>query len=259
MINFTFAFVLVSLATVVAMVAFIELGRWMAARRRAKAGDSPEDRAGAIEGAVFALFGLLLAFSFSGAAARFEHRRELILAEANAIGTAYLRLDLLPEDAQPGLRVLFRQYLESRIATYRKLPDVEAARAEFERSLTLQRAIWDQAVPAARSTGNPGVLTLVVSSLNETFDISTKRLAAFRTHQPIILSAMLLVLTLASSLVAGRSMGMSSRRNWFHSAVFVSVIGATLYVIFDLEYPRFGLIRVDEADRLLLELLEGIR
>src|SRR6185436_2599128 len=103
---------------------------------------------GVVDGAVFGLLGLLIAFTFSGAAARFDERRQLIIEEANDIGTAYLRIDLLPESAQSRLRELFRQYLDSRLETYRKLPDLEAAKAELARSIKLQNEIWTAAIAA---------------------------------------------------------------------------------------------------------------
>lgn len=83
-----------------------------------------------MEGAVFALLGLLIAFTFSGAATRFDTRRQLIIEETSDIGTAYLRLDLLPVEAQPGLREKFREYVDARLEVYRKLPDIAAAKKE---------------------------------------------------------------------------------------------------------------------------------
>src|SRR5215510_4984847 len=99
-------------------------------------------------GAVFALLGLLIAFTFSGAASRFDARRQLVVEEANAIGTAYLRLDLLPAHTQPPLRESFRQYLQTRVEIYRKLPDIAAARQEAAHAVTLQGQIWSQALTA---------------------------------------------------------------------------------------------------------------
>jgi hypothetical protein len=81
-----------------------------------------------VEGSVFGLLGLLVAFTFSGASSRFDTRRHLIVEETNAIGTAYLRLDVLPSTVQPALRDSFRRYLDSRLAIYRKLPDAAAAK-----------------------------------------------------------------------------------------------------------------------------------
>ncbi|MCU1247900.1 MAG: hypothetical protein JWQ49_929 [Edaphobacter sp.] len=90
----------------------IELGRRFRVRHKAP----PESTA--IEIAIFALFGLLLAFTFSGAVARYDAHRRLVVEETNAIGTAYLRLDLLPPAAQPPLRQLFRDYTDSRLHLY---------------------------------------------------------------------------------------------------------------------------------------------
>jgi hypothetical protein len=123
------------------MLLFLEVGRWLGLRRRAPAAEGR-----VIEGAVFGLLGLLVAFTFSGAAARFDTRRQLIVEETNAIATAYLRLDLLPTAAQPALWERFRQYVEAQLEAYLRLPDIAAAHAAETRALQLQRDIWRQAV-----------------------------------------------------------------------------------------------------------------
>jgi len=123
------------------MLFCLEMGRRWGVRQLDR--DPSAARAGtnAVEGAVFALLGLLIAFTFSGAAARFDTRRVQIVDEANAIGTAWLRIDLLPAEAQPLLRDLFRNYVDSRLAAYRKLPDLAAAKAELQRSQEIQSEI----------------------------------------------------------------------------------------------------------------------
>jgi hypothetical protein len=108
---------------------------------------------GEVEGAIFGLFGLLVAFTFSGAMQRFDAHRSLIAEEANAIGTAYLRLDLLPTNVQPVLRGLFRSYLDARLGVYRDLPDVQASSAEQARAKSLQSQIWSEAVAASALPG----------------------------------------------------------------------------------------------------------
>ena len=97
---------------------------------------------------------------------RFDDRRHLIVEEANNIGTAYLRVDLLPAPAQPALRSLFRQYLDSRLEMYRKLPDVAAAKAELARSLKLQGGIWSTAVAACLDSGSQSAHMLLLPALN---------------------------------------------------------------------------------------------
>ncbi|HEU4384846.1 MAG TPA: hypothetical protein VFR85_15275 [Anaeromyxobacteraceae bacterium] len=234
------------------------MGRWMGARHRAQGG-AADGGAGTVETAIFGLFGLLIAFTFSGASGRFDHRRDQIVTEANAIGTAYLRIDLLPPEAQPSLRALFREYLGSRIATYQKLPDLEAAKAEYDRSVGLQGEIWTRAVAAARSVENPAVPSLVVPALNDMFDIATARLAATRMHVPLVIVVLLFGLALAAAMVVGYSTSQDQERNWFRTVLFAVVISVSVYVILDLEFPRFGLIRVDAADHLLVELLEQMK
>jgi len=110
-----------------ALLGMIELGRRLGISKRTRHGTVSEGL-GAVEGAVFGLLGLLIAFTFSGAASRFDSRRGLIVEEANDIGTAWLRIDVLPTEAQPALRDKFREYTDARIAVYRAFPDIAAER-----------------------------------------------------------------------------------------------------------------------------------
>ena len=103
----------------VGMLVLLETGRRLGVRRLSQDPDGTPKGVGAVEGAVFGLLGLLIAFTFSGAATRFDGRRQLVVEEANAIGTAWMRLDLLPAEAAAGLRELFRQYVDSRLAVSR--------------------------------------------------------------------------------------------------------------------------------------------
>lgn len=247
-----------AIAMLLGMVMCLDLG-WRIGKWRLAKEPGTESGVGAMEGAIFALFGLLLAFTFSGAAGRFDERRDLIMQEANAIGTAYLRVDLLPEPAQPALRALFREYLEARLATYRRGADDATVAAEYQRSLSLQSEIWRLSTAAAQQSGMPAVMSLVMPALNDMFDITTTRLAATRKHPPATIFGMLFGLGLMASLVAGYSLAGSRHRPWFHSWAFATVIAATVYVIMDIEYPRRGLIRVDAADQLLVDVLNGMK
>src|SRR5262245_16840999 len=115
------------------MLLLLELG-WRLGRRQGRDAEGGQAGVGAVEGAVFALMGLLIAFTFSGAATRFDSRRQVIVEEANAIGTAWLRLDLLPSAAQPALRDMFRRYLDARLAVYQKVPNLLAAQTELDKA-----------------------------------------------------------------------------------------------------------------------------
>jgi hypothetical protein len=248
-----------TIGLITGIVLLMGLGRRVGARRLAKYGEDAGAGATAVEGAVFGMLGLLLAFTFSGAASRFDSRRELIVKEANNIGTAYLRLDLLPSGTQPELRDLFRNYADSRLAVYRKLPDLEAARGELARGAELQNAIWAKAVAGSRAADTPAATMLLLPAINEMIDITTTRTVAAQTHPPALVFVMLLILVMASSFLAGHAMAAGKYRGRLHMLCFALVMSATIYVILDFEFPRVGLMRLDTFDQVLVDVRAGMK
>jgi hypothetical protein len=257
MTHFTVVALGIAFALFLGLLAMIEVGRSRGRRRAAREPEGEHQGLGGAEGAVYGLLGLLIAFSFSGAASRLEKRRDLIVDEANAVGTAYLRLDLLPPEAQPALREAFRNYVDSRIGAYRKLPDVEAAQAELTRSVSLQGELWKQAVAAARAPGSPDPLFLL-SPLNEMFDIASTRSAQVYSHPPGAILVMLLALALVSAFMVGFGMAGDRGRGRLHALAYSAVLAAVIYLIVDLEFPRVGLIRVDAVDQVLVDVRKGM-
>ena len=257
--SFLYLGTLLVLGILLGMFCMLEIGRRLGLRRMAQDPDGAKAGAAAVEAAVFALMGLLIAFTFSGAAARFDSRRAYLVEEANCIGTAWLRLDLLPAQAQPSLREKLRQYTDARLAVFHKLPDLEAAQVELDRVSVLQHEIWTQALEACRESSASSATMLVVPALNQMFDMATTRTMASRMHPPIIIYAMLGLLLLASSLLVGYHMGEGKARSWFHSFAFVVAIALAFYVILDFEFPRVGIIRIHAFDQVLVELRESMK
>jgi hypothetical protein len=237
----------------IVMLALQDAGRRLGIRRLAR---DPEGKSGggAVEAGIFGLLALLMAFTFSGAASRFDDRRHLVIEEANNIGTAWLRLDLLPAERQPALRDLFRRYLESRLETYRKVPDMTAVRAELTRSMELQRRIWTEAVAASQSSTTTAPAMLLLPALNQMIDITTTRTITSEIHPPAIVFVMLILVACISALLAGYGMAGARTRSWIHANAFAIAVAATVYVIIDYEYPRRGFIRVDAVDHVLEDL-----
>lgn len=246
--------ILLAAALFAAILLLIEIGRRIGVRRLREEGETATKGFNAVVGAIFGLLGLILAFSFSGALGRFDGRRHLVVEEANHVGTAWLRVDLLPASAQPAMRDLFRRYLDSRIQVYQKLPDLDAARTELANSAALQRDIWNLAVSSLRDTGPSAAPMLLLPALNAMFDITTTRAEATRVHPPWIIFVMLGALSLACSLFAGYDMASRPRLNLLHSTAFAIVLSVTVYVIVDLEFPRLGLIRMTDSDEVLVGL-----
>jgi len=253
--SYTFFVLLLSIGLFVGMLVLLEVGRRIGIRRLVKDPDGARAGFGTIEGAVLALLGLLLAFTVSGAGTRFDTRRHLIVEETNAIGTAYLRLDMLPTAAQPALRENFRRYVDARLDVYRKLPDITAAKEALDRGAKLQGEIWRLAISGVRAEAAPlQAAVVLLPALNAMIDITTTRTMAAQMHPPVIVFVMLFALALVSSLLAGYGMAAGKSRSWFHMLCFAIVIAVTIYVVLDIEYPRLGLIRVDAFDQALMEL-----
>ena len=242
------------------MLAASETGRRLGKREAAtESGDLARGTAPA-HAAVFALLGLMLAFTFSGAATRFEARRHLITEETNAIGTAYLRIDMLPAEARPEIQALFHRYVDVRRATYRTAEDAAATAARLAEGGELQHEIWTKSIAAALRPGTPTQTAIVlVPALNAMIDITATRVMASRNHPPAIAYVLLAGLAVVGSFFVGYSTSVNKRRHWLHTLVFAAVLALTIYVILDLEYPRFGLIRVDSADQAFDELRESMR
>lgn len=242
----------------VAMIGCLEFGRLLGARARGRNG-GPAQGVGTIDAALFALLGLLIAFTFSGAATRFEARRDLIRDEANAISTAWLRIDLVPAAAQPALRDDFRVYMDARLAVYGRVTDPVATAAAVQRVGTAQQRLWRHAVTGAATATGPQATTLLLPAINAMFDMATTRMVAAQAHPPRIIYFLLGFLALACSMTAGFGMaGASRQREWLHVLAFALSIALTLYVILDLEYPRIGLFTISHADQILRDVRAGM-
>jgi hypothetical protein len=252
--DYRLSVILLVLGLWVALLLAIEAGRMLGARQLG-ARSKESAGLGAVNGAVFGLLGLIIAFTFSGALTRFDERRKLIVEETNAIGTAYLRLDLLAPEAQALLRAGFRRYVDSRLEVYRLLPDVVVARAALVKSNELQHQIWRQAVDACRVVGPPAPM-LLLPALNQMIETTTTRTMAAQMHPPTMVFVMLFGVALVGSLLVGY--GMAGARGWAHILAFVTTMAITIWVICDLEYPRFGFIRIEAFDQAMVDLRKGM-
>ena len=233
---------------------FLSIPLFFEAGRRFKARTGLEPSA-TIENADFALFGLLLAFTFSGAIGRFDEHRSLATDELNAIDTAYHRLDLLPPETQPPIRQLFRDYVTSRLNQYETSD--HSVSAESRR---LQEEIWKESVAAASmSQPNPNSATLVLlPALNNMLDITNTRRNAFNMHPPDAVFLLLLFLSCLCAFIAGLVIK-PGQNNWLHMVTFAAIVSLTIGAIFDIEYPHHGLIRLTSYDSYFIALRDSMK
>ena len=250
--------VVISIALFFGMMLCLELGYRIGIYASSKI-ETAHEGTSTIQTAVFALLGLLLGFTFANGISHLDQRRVLIVQESNAIGTAYVRLDLLPATQQPEMRHLFRQYLDSRLAVYEKLPDLSAASQELRHAAQLQQEVWSRAIAASHDDPTQNVARLLLPALNDVIDITTSRTIALRTHLPPLIFGLSISVALLSGLLAGYDMARRKSRSWFHGVLYAVVIAITIFTVIDLDYPRFGLIRVTAADSALIQLRDSIR
>lgn len=251
--NLTFIDLALSIGLCAALTALQVAGHTVARREAARSPERAARGLGAVEGAVFGLLALLLGFSFSSAISRFESRKALIIEESVLIGSTWQWLDVVNGPTREELRTKFRDYTDTRIQIYRTLHDEPKLDVLKKTANRLQAEIWAAAIAASTSQGATPATTALLSSLNEVFDVATKRLAALRWHAPMVIFFLLFAMSLGCAFLAGYSLAGTKRRHWIAILSFSFLMALTIYVILDLEFPRMGLIRVDDFDSVLVE------
>ena len=178
-----------------------------------------------------------------------------MVAESNAIGTAYLRARLLPVDLRGEMQSRLRQYLSVRIREGRATIEEAAERESLARQANaIAGQLWDQAVRAAEMDGGPVTTGLFIQSLNELFDASDRRRAAFDRHVPEIVLFMMFATFIMTTATLGYASGVSGHRVTHSAFTLVMLITFVVYLIIDLDRPKRGFIQVSQDILLNLQL-----
>lgn len=239
-------FVLASmLAAALAGYAVRQLRRRLAPEREA----SEHSQESYLIGGMLGVLALLLAFSFSMAVERYEERRHLVVQEANAIGTSYLRAQLLDEPHRSRLSHLLVEYTDNRIAL--GTAKGEQARRQLVVNDTLLTQIW-AAVTAARDSAQAhGISVSILTTYNELIDLDTERKVARLVKVP----APVLLLMYAFLLVTAAVLGfvLEERRAWFGACVLFLLLSLYVSIIADLNRPASGSIQESQEPMLMLK------
>lgn len=237
------------------MLISVEIGFHSRGRGRAKAGTvEAVAQANAILVAMLGLLSLLLAFTFSAALQRFDDRSLAVVTEANAIGTTYLRGQLLPAQMRDEVQSLLRQYLDLRIREGQVDFTDEATRRDLlDQAGQIEAQLWRHAARAAEQDGGPVTSGLFIQSLNDLIDASAARAAANGRHVPEIVILLLFVTVLISTVMIGFASGIAGHRPTFGALVLMVLIVLVVYLIIDLDRPRRGAIQVSQESLLILQ------
>jgi hypothetical protein len=230
-------------AIVVVVLLSIEAGFRLGQYRRRRSEEEKEGPVGAIVAATLGLLGFILAFTFGLAAARFDTRRQLVVEEANAIGTTYLRAGLLPDGRGVKIRQLLQEYVDARLEAV-QTGDIEKV---LRRSDELQRALWKEAEAAGQESPNSIVVGLFIQSLNETIDVHAKRTqAALRSRLPGVLWATLYLVTILTMSGVGYHGGLTKSRRSLVTVVLVMTFSAIMVLVADLDRPQEGFLTISQ-------------
>lgn len=205
---------------------------------------APEDRSGfsTIYGGILGLLGLILGFTFAMALGNYEVRQQLVIDEANAIGTTWLRAEMIPAPYRDVIEKQLREYVSARLDFYSAGIDQHRLQAALLRSANLQRSLWSQATGLAHDQPTP-ITALFVQSLNEMIDIEAKRLGALEKRIPGSVWVVLVAVSATGSVMTGT---LFPRRT---STVFLLVpivLALVMTLIADLDTSRRGLIQVSQ-------------
>ena len=230
-------------ATVLGCLFSVELGFRLGKYRRRRPDREQEEPVGTMVAATLGLLAFMLAFTFGMAESRFETRKQLVLDEANAIGTAYLRAELLSAPYNEEIRNLIRQYVDVRLEALRP-GKVEQAIVKSE---SLQDELWSRTVFVAERDTRPMLVGLFIQSLNDVIDIHAKRVAAgLRDRIPAAIWTALYAVAGLSMGVLGYRTGLGGRRSVISTIVLAITFAAVMLLIADLDRPGGGVIKVSQ-------------
>jgi hypothetical protein len=247
---------LVLLVVAALLLALAEAGFRVGLRLHATKDEPRRSQIGGVQGAVLGLLGLLLGFTFAMAVGRYDTRRELVLKEANAVGTTWLRAGLLPEAHRAPVKDLLRRYVDVRLK-YEALSGDPAMRAEGIRlSAGIENELWRHAEAAAREA--PTAVTVsFITTLNEMIDTDAERVAAHRNRIPSGVWVLLVFVAAFGCFTSSYGSGAQGARSAFTSVLLPGLITIVILLIFDLTHSRQGFIGINQQP--LIDLQQSIK
>jgi len=248
---------LIVLGLFLCMLLSMEIG-FRSGRRKQAIATEAITQANAVLASMLGLLALLLAFTFSAALQRYDDRSQAVVAEANAIGTTYLRARLLPGGMQDEVQALLRQYLDVRIQEGRVNTADTVKREKLLLQTNLMAAqLWVHAERVAKQDAGPVTSGLFIQSLNELIEAYGTRNATLERHVPEIVLFLMFVTIVMTTATLGYASGIAGHRVTLAAFALVVLIALVVYLIIDLDRPRRGLIHVNQESMLNLQQAIG--
>jgi hypothetical protein len=245
---YAYSSIAIAAALFIVIIVFNEVGFKLGRFVQGRTDDDVKALTGSIQASILGLLALLLGFTFSMSMQRFDNRSMALIDEANALGTAMLRVQLLPEQFQPQATALFNQYVRLRIEIGQVDLTKLDARAQYNKQIAqLQQQLWTLAVAATNEDPRPVTTGVFVNALNSVIDAQGKRNALLQMHVPEVVLLLLFVVFISSGGIIGYSAGLAGKRNMAPVVLVSLLITLIVFIIIDLDRPKRGLIQVDQS------------
>jgi hypothetical protein len=237
---------LTSLIYISVLLAALEFGYFVGQRLHASWKNANPTNGQIILTSMFAVFGLMLAFTYGAGVDRFDTSKKAVVLEANAISTAFLRADLAEEPGRTELKQALLDYARTRSMDQGRRHSRERFQEHIQKSLQAQSKLWPITNKIVKLSQPDSIVTfLLVDAMNQVIDAHATRLAAINDKLPIGVILMLIFIASASLSVAGFNAGISGRLNRWRMTTFALVLVGVLLVINDFDHPVDGFIRVN--------------
>jgi len=249
---------LIAVALFISMALAMELGYRIGLWNKMTANDASKEHINSIQASILGILALLLGFTFSLSLQRFDSRSEAVVEEANAIGTAYLRAQLLPTPLRGEVLALMRNYVDLRVqADAQTTAPGEPRNALLAKAANAQTALWNYARRAIEQDPNSYTPVLFTEAVNTLIDSFGKRDAALNRHVPEVVLLLLYATFLMTGGIVGFASGVASHRPSLVSYFMVVLMVILVFIILDLDRPRRGLIQVSQKS--MVELQSSVR
>ena len=219
-----------------------EIGRRLGLR----VSDADDSQLTTLEAAIIGLLALIIGFTFSMALTRFDSRRDAVMEEANAIGTAALRARLLPAPHDRQSLEFLRDYVDGRLELTRRAVTRDDLDKMIIRSNDLQEALWQQAMAIAATDKGMVPTGLFVQALNYMIDSQGERLSAARNHVPDVVIMALFVVAAFASAFSGYCRSVLGKRSMLQIYLVALLISGVILLILDLDRPSVGFIEISQ-------------
>lgn len=235
-------------AVIISYLLCIFAGYWLGSAVRAQGKGRKTSLVITLQASAVGLLALILGFAFAMSSNRYEIRKQQIVEESNAIGSAYLLAGLLPVSDEKEVKQLMRQYADIRVNYFIEGPSLENLHKLEHEASALQTKMWNQIAEVSKNAPQAVTYLTVLKSFGDMFDARARRNMAMENHVPHIILMLLYAVSCLTLLLTAYAHGLERDRNLMPIIGLALLVALVIIVIIDMDRPRRGFVRLDTSD-----------